>query len=76
MSVVTVAAGRPRIWNNGAAPIGELPQEHRTTGGGGLVERLLKPAVDLRQGGYARRAIGGNNWLKRLGWIAASASEN
>lgn len=66
------AAGRPRIWNNGSAPIGELPQEPRPAGGGGLAERLAKPAVDLRQGVYARRASGGNSWLKRLGWIAAA----
>lgn len=66
------AAGRPHIWNVGAAPIGELPQEPRPAGGGGLAERLLKPPVDLRQGPYARRAIGGSGWLKRLGWIAAA----
>jgi general secretion pathway protein L len=66
------AAGRPRIWNCGTLPIGELPQEPRAAGGGGLAERLLKPAVDLRQGGYARRAAGGHSWLKRLGWIAAA----
>ncbi|WP_423602267.1 type II secretion system protein GspL [Sphingomonas sp. MS122] len=66
------AAGRPRIWNTGSAPIGELPQEPRPAGGGGLAERLAKPAVDLRQGIYARRAAGGSSWLKRLGWIAAA----
>jgi general secretion pathway protein L len=66
------AAGRPRIWNHGAAPIGELPQEPRPAGGGGLAERLARPAVDLRQGIYARRATGGSNWLKRLGWVAAA----
>jgi len=66
------AAGRPRIWNNGAVPIGELPQEPRPAGGGGLAERLAKPAVDLRQGIYARRASGGSSWLKRLGWVVAA----
>lgn len=66
------SAGRPRIWNCGAAPIGELPQEPRPAGGGGLAERLAAPAVDLRQGDYARRAGGRNNWLKRLGWVAAA----
>lgn len=65
-------AGRPRIWNTGPVPIGELPQEPRPAGGGGLAERLAKPAVDLRQGSYARRGGGGSNWLKRLGWIAAA----
>lgn len=66
------AAGQPRIWNAGATPIGELPQEPRPAGGGSLAERLAKPAVDLRQGVYARRAAGGSSWLKRLGWIAAA----
>ncbi|WP_447724144.1 type II secretion system protein GspL [Sphingomonas koreensis] len=66
------AAGRPRIWNCGAVPIGELPQEPRPAGGGGLAERLATPAVDLRQGAYARHGGGGSSWLKRLGWIAAA----
>lgn len=66
------AAGRPRIWNCGAVPIGELPQEPRPAGGGGLVERLARPAVDLRQGIYARRTASGSSWVKRLGWIAAA----
>lgn len=65
-------AGRPHIWNCGAAPVGELPQEPRSAGGGSLAERLAKPAVDLRQGVYARRTASGNNWIKRLGWIAAA----
>jgi general secretion pathway protein L len=65
------AAGQPRIWNVGAAPIGELPQEPRTPGDA-LAERLFVPPVDLRQGAYARRAQIGNHWLRRLGWIAAA----
>lgn len=67
------AAGRPRIWNCGSVPIGELPQEPRPAGGGGLAERLTTPAIDLRQGAYARPGgAGGGSWLKRLGWIAAA----
>lgn len=66
------AAGQPQIRNCGAAPIGELPQQPRQAGGGGLAERLLTPPVDLRQGIYARRAAGGSSWAKRLGWIAAA----
>jgi general secretion pathway protein L len=66
------AAGRPRVWNCGAEPIGELPNEPRATGGGGMAERLLVPPVDLRQGPYARRRVSGSNWLRRLGWIAAA----
>lgn len=66
------AAGQPRIWNCGMTPIGELPQESRPGGGGGLAERLSSPAIDLRQGAYARRAVARSSWLKRLGWIAAA----
>lgn len=66
------AAGEPRVWNCGAGPIGELPHDKRPAGGGGLAERLLTPPVDLRQGRYARRAAGGGDWLRRLGWIAAA----
>lgn len=65
-------AGSPRIWNIGAAPIGELPQAPWSGGGGGLAERLANPAIDLRQGAYARRAAGGNSWKRRLAWIAAA----
>lgn len=66
------AAGRPRIWNLGATPIGELPQQPYAGGGGGLAERLMRPAVDLRQGIYARRAVGRSGWFKRFAWIAAA----
>ncbi len=66
------AAGRPRIWNSGAAPIGELPHEPRVAGGDELAERLRVPPLDLRQGAYARRAVLGHGWLRRLGWIAAA----
>lgn len=65
------AAGRPHIRNCGAAPIGELQQESQPAGGR-LADRVAVPAVDLRQGDYARRATGGSSWLKRLGWIAAA----
>lgn len=64
-------AGQPRIWNIGQTAIGELPQT-AWTGGGAMVERLAKPAIDLRQGAYARRAGGGTGWKKRLAWIAAA----
>lgn len=64
-------AGRPRIWTIGQTAIGALPQT-AWTGGEALVERLAKPAIDLRQGAYARRAGGGAGWKKRLAWIAAA----
>lgn len=64
-------AGRPRIWTVGAHPIGELPQAP-WSGGGGLTDRLATPAIDLRQGLYARRAAAGSSWKKRLAWIAAA----
>lgn len=66
------SAGQPRIWNFGAVPIGDLPQEPRQADDGGLAGRLLTPPVDLRQGGYARRRTASGGWLKRLGWIAAA----
>ncbi len=65
-------AGRPRIWNIGQTAIGELPQTPWTGGRGGLAERLATPAIDLRQGVYARRGAGGSSWKKRLAWIAAA----
>ncbi|UUY01503.1 type II secretion system protein GspL [Sphingomonas sp. J315] len=65
-------AGRPRIWTTGPVPVGELPQSPWTGGGGGLAERLASPAIDLRQGPYARRATAGSSWRKRLAWIAAA----
>jgi general secretion pathway protein L len=65
-------AGRPRIWTFGPQPIGEFPQAPWTGGGGGLAERLANPAVDLRQGVYARRAAAGSSWKRRLAWIAAA----
>lgn len=64
-------AGSPRIWNCGPVPIGELPQTP-FSGGGGLADRLVSPAIDLRQGAYARRGAGGSSWKKRLAWIAAA----
>lgn len=65
-------AGSPRIWNCGSTPIGELPQSPWTGGGGGLAERLVSPALDLRQGLYARRSTAGSSWKRRLAWIAAA----
>jgi general secretion pathway protein L len=65
-------AGSPRIWNIGAMPIGELPQAPWSGGGGGLAEWLANPAIDLRQGAYARRTSGGSSWKRRLAWIAAA----
>ncbi|MEG3179687.1 type II secretion system protein GspL [Sphingomonas sp. LT1P40] len=66
------SAGQPRIWNIGAAPIGELPQAPRAAGGGGLAERLLMPPLDLRQGAYAARRARGGGWLKRFALVAAA----
>jgi general secretion pathway protein L len=65
-------AGTPRIWNCGPVAIGELPQTPWTGGGGGLAERLANPALDLRQGVYARRGARGTSWKRRLAWIAAA----
>jgi len=64
-------AGSPRIWNCGPVPIGELPQTP-FSGGGGLADLLVSPAIDLRQGVYARRGARGRSWKKRLAWIVAA----
>ncbi|MDR6850668.1 general secretion pathway protein L [Sphingomonas sp. BE123] len=61
-------AGSPRIWNCGAAPVGALPQSPWA----GERDGLANPAIDLRQGAYARRALRGSSWKKRLAWIAAA----
>ncbi|MBX3593286.1 type II secretion system protein GspL [Sphingomonas sp.] len=68
------SAGRPRVWTHGAAPVGALPQSPWPGAGDGLATRLLNPAIDLRQGAYARRSIRRSGWLRRLGWIAAAGA--
>ncbi len=65
------AAGRPSIRNAGPAPIGELASAPLTDMIA-LADRLRAPAIDLRQGLYARRSAPARRWLKRFGWLAAA----
>lgn len=64
-------AGRPAIHNLGREPVGELPQDYLADDPVAGEQRLAAPALDLRQGVYARRG-GRSNWRKRLGWIVAA----
>jgi general secretion pathway protein L len=65
------AAGRPRVTGYGA----DLPAEMAATREGGVTQglaaRLLAPALDLRQGPYARRRAAVPDFWRRLGWIVA-----
>jgi general secretion pathway protein L len=66
-----VAAGRPVAHAHGTP----LPEEMMAGGSpltpGLLSERLLAPALDLRQGIYARRRAALPNVWRRLAWIVA-----
>lgn len=66
------AAGRPAIRNYGVAlpeDMGALPAE---LGELSLARRIAEPALDLRQGAYARRrAAALPGWGRRLFWVGA-----
>ena len=66
------AAGRPPIRNYGAAlpeDMGAMPAE---MGDLSLARRIAEPALDLRQGRYARRrATALPGWGRRLFWVGA-----
>lgn len=65
------AAGRPTILSYGAPLPAEMMADGSTLAPGALAERLLAPALDLRQGPYARRRASLPNIWRRLGWIVA-----
>lgn len=65
------AAGRPTILSYGAPLPAEMMAGGSTLAPGALAERLLAPALDLRQGPYARRRAALPNVWRRLGWIVA-----
>lgn len=74
MALVAAAwerAGRPFVWSVDGAPVGDLPSA-RWAGGGDIGDWLAAPAVDLRQGVYARRGGARGGWGRRLAWIAAA----
>lgn len=65
------AAGRPAVLSYGAPLPAEMMADGSTLAPGALAERLLAPALDLRQGPYARRRASLPNIWRRLGWIVA-----
>ena len=66
-----VAAGRPAARAYGAPLPAEMAAGGSTLAPSALSERLLAPALDLRQGLYARRRSALPNIWRRLGWIVA-----
>jgi general secretion pathway protein L len=65
------AAGRPRVTSYGAALPDEMAAADGAASVAALSQRLLDPALDLRQGAYAVRRAGLPKVWRRLGWIAA-----
>ncbi len=65
------AAGRPAVSSYGLPLPAEMMAGGSTLAPEALSERLLAPALDLRQGPYARRRAALPNVLRRLGWIVA-----
>ena len=65
------AAGRPTVLSYGAPLPAEMMADGSTLAPGALAERLLAPALDLRQGPHARRRASLPNIWRRLGWIVA-----
>ncbi|WP_233503641.1 type II secretion system protein GspL [Sphingomonas psychrotolerans] len=65
------AAGRPVARSYGAPLPAEMLAAGSTIEPATLAERLLAPALDLRQGPYARRRAGLPNIWRRLGWVVA-----
>jgi general secretion pathway protein L len=65
------AAGRPAARSHGLPLPAEMLAGGSSIEPAALVERLLAPALDLRQGRYARRRAALPNIWRRLGWIVA-----
>ncbi|AQR73574.1 general secretion pathway protein GspL [Sphingomonas sp. LM7] len=64
-------AGRPPALAYGAPLPAEMAAGGSTLAPAALSERLLAPALDLRQGLYTRRRTALPNIWRRLGWIVA-----
>lgn len=71
LQAVWQAAGRPAARSYGAPLPAEMMAGGSTIAPAALSERLLAPAIDLRQGRYARRRAALPNVWRRLGWIVA-----
>jgi general secretion pathway protein L len=65
------AAGRPGVLSHGAPLPAAMQAVESAASVAALSERLLEPALDLRQGAYARRRTALPNVWRRLGWIVA-----
>lgn len=71
LQAVWQAADRPAARSYGAPLPAEMSAGGSTIAPEALSERLLAPALDLRQGRYARRRAALPNLWRRLGWIVA-----
>lgn len=71
LQAVWQAADRPAARSYGAPLPAEMMAGGSTIAPEALSERLLAPALDLRQGRYARRRAALPNVWRRLGWIVA-----
>ncbi|WP_404337521.1 type II secretion system protein GspL [Sphingomonas sp. MMS12-HWE2-04] len=65
------AAGRPPATAYGGPLPVEMAAGAAELDGATLADRLLAPALDLRQGAYARRRAAIPNFWRRFGWIVA-----
>lgn len=65
------AAGKPPATAYGAPLPADMMLEGAVLEPESLARRLAAPALDLRQGAYARRRGGASNTLRRIGWIVA-----
>lgn len=65
------AAGQPATQSYGIPLPAEMGASGSTIAPAALSEKLLAPALDLRQGLYARRRAALPNVWRRLGWIVA-----
>lgn len=71
LQAVWQAADRPAARSYGAPLPAEMMAGGSAIAPEALSERLLAPALDLRQGRYARRRTALPNVWRRLGWIVA-----
>lgn len=71
LQAVWQAADRPAARSYGTPLPAEMMAGGSTIAPAALSERLLAPALDLRQGRYARRRAAFPSVWRRLGWIAA-----
>lgn len=65
------AAGRPAATRYGGPLPADMAAVDGATVAAGLAARLLAPALDLRQGRYARRGAALPAIWRRLGWVVA-----